>query len=341
MRQFIIILGVICSIGLNAQTRELGVTGQNGRWVKVARIQNQNPIGNGESTTFSGLVNIQTDYGQTGSSQYLAIFSFGVRGGITPQLTEFGATSMKSATDPSRVEWRIYRAPNGWHYLWFWQSNYSKYAKFDYKFVSGVEYWTAEDPPVDYVQVWSSYGGERQVVQFDNIVVGGHANGTISARHLNGKSHLNAEEGNLYLNYHSPYPVIVGTTSNLADFLVHGKVGIGTTSPSSKLEVNGTIRSKEVKVEASPWPDYVFFEDYKLMTIAETEAYIQQNQKLPDMPSAAEVETNGIALGEMNSKLLEKIEELTLYVIELKKENDDLRQSHEHLSEKVNSLMEE
>lgn len=98
-----------------------------------------------------------------------------------------------------------------------------------------------------------------------------------------------------------------------------GNVGIGTKSPSEKLEVNGTIRSKEVKVEASPWPDYVFLPTYNLRSLEETEAFIQANNHLPEMPSAEEVKNNGIQLGEMNALLLKKIEELTLHAIEQQK----------------------
>ncbi|MEO1255632.1 MAG: hypothetical protein AAFY41_12245 [Bacteroidota bacterium] len=98
-----------------------------------------------------------------------------------------------------------------------------------------------------------------------------------------------------------------------------GNVGIGTTTPSNKLEVNGTIRSKEVKVEAAPWPDYVFEDDYELRSLEETEAYIQANKHLPEIPSAKEIEANGLKLGEMNRLLLKKIEELTLHQINMMK----------------------
>ncbi|WP_420319187.1 hypothetical protein [Ekhidna sp.] len=98
-----------------------------------------------------------------------------------------------------------------------------------------------------------------------------------------------------------------------------GNVGIGTTTPSHKLEVNGTIRSQEVKVEATNWPDYVFEPDYNLRTLEETEAYIQSNKHLPEIPSAKEMEANGVQLGEMNMLLLKKIEELTLHTIEQEK----------------------
>ncbi|WP_167335443.1 hypothetical protein [Pedobacter kyungheensis] len=100
-----------------------------------------------------------------------------------------------------------------------------------------------------------------------------------------------------------------------------GNVGIGIATPDEKLAVNGKIRAKEIKVEASNWPDYVFEEDYKVGTLEGLESYIKTNKHLPEVPNAKEVEANGVALGEMNKLLLKKIEELTLYVIELKKEN--------------------
>ncbi len=98
-----------------------------------------------------------------------------------------------------------------------------------------------------------------------------------------------------------------------------GNVGIGTTTPTNKLEVNGKIRSKEVIVEATGWPDYVFADDYDLPTLAEIETYINTNKHLPGVPSAKQVEENGVSLGEMNALLLKKIEELTLYIIEQEK----------------------
>jgi len=102
-----------------------------------------------------------------------------------------------------------------------------------------------------------------------------------------------------------------------------GNVGIGTDNPGEKLSVNGNIRAKEVKVENANWPDYVFSKDYHLPTLEETEKHIKENGHLQGIPSAAEVNANGIILGDINGKLLEKIEELTLYMIELKKENKE------------------
>jgi len=96
----------------------------------------------------------------------------------------------------------------------------------------------------------------------------------------------------------------------------NGNVGIGTTSPTHKLSVAGTIKSSEVIVEALPWPDYVFATDYDLKSLTEVSQFIVRNGHLPNIPSAKEVESSGIALGKMNASLLEKIEELTLYTID-------------------------
>ena len=97
-----------------------------------------------------------------------------------------------------------------------------------------------------------------------------------------------------------------------------GDVGIGTYTPDEKLTVNGTMHAKEVKVDlnGSVAPDYVFKEDYDLRSLESLKAIIQEKGHLPNIPSAKEMEADGINLKEMNLKLLEKIEELTLYVID-------------------------
>lgn len=101
----------------------------------------------------------------------------------------------------------------------------------------------------------------------------------------------------------------------------NGNVGIGTITPSEMLSVNGNIRAKEIKVEATNWPDYVFTKAYKLPSLKETEKHINEKGHLPGIPSAEEVKANGVDLGEMNAKLLQKIEELTLHLIASEKRN--------------------
>ena len=116
---------------------------------------------------------------------------------------------------------------------------------------------------------------------------------------------------------------------NQFHLLSSGLVGIGTATPDSKLTVNGTIHSSEVKVDLSvPGPDYVFEENYNLRSLEETEAYIKTNKHLPEIPSAKEMEANGVQLGEMNMLLLKKIEELTLHLIEKDKEIEVLKSDH-------------
>lgn len=110
--------------------------------------------------------------------------------------------------------------------------------------------------------------------------------------------------------------------SNLG-LVIDKNVGIGTTDTKGyKLAVAGNMIAESVKVQLrSAWPDYVFAKDYTLPSLKETEKHIKENSHLPGIPSAAEVKSNGLDVGEMNAKLLKKIEELTLYVIDLNKKS--------------------
>jgi hypothetical protein len=104
----------------------------------------------------------------------------------------------------------------------------------------------------------------------------------------------------------------------------NGNVGIGTFNPTYKLSVNGTIQAKEVRVETG-WADYVFENDYKLQPLNEVATYIKAHKHLPGMASAEEIQKNGLAIGEIQTKMMEKIEELTLYVIDLQKQVEALK----------------
>jgi len=121
----------------------------------------------------------------------------------------------------------------------------------------------------------------------------------------------------------------------------NGNVGIGTTTPDQKLTVNGTIHSKEVIVDTSITPDYVFQKyytgkselksDYIMPTLTEIEDFTRKNNHLPNVPSAKEMQENGILVGEMSNILLQKVEELTLYAIEQNKKTQFQQEEIERL----------
>ncbi len=126
---------------------------------------------------------------------------------------------------------------------------------------------------------------------------------------------------------------------NGTDVQIANRLQIGTTNidPTFKLAVNGHIRAKEIKVETG-WSDFVFEETYDLPSLEQVEAQIKEKGHLKDIPSAAEVAENGIYLGEMDAKLLQKIEELTLYIIEQNKRLDQLEDKNAALEEVVATI---
>lgn len=138
---------------------------------------------------------------------------------------------------------------------------------------------------------------------------------------------------NLHFQVYSP-----GGTLITNDALVigsNGKIGIGISDTKGyKLAVAGNMIAESVKVQLQgSWSDFVFAKDYKLPTLQETEKHIKDKGHLPGIPSAAEVKANGIDLGEMNARLLQKIEELTLYIIEQDKRlNEQGKQFKEQIS---------
>ena len=118
-----------------------------------------------------------------------------------------------------------------------------------------------------------------------------------------------------------------GVNGTLMTINGNGNVSIGTTLPdptNAMLTVNGTIHAKEVDVDVNIPADYVFKSDYNLMSLNDVEKYVKTNSHLPDIPSAEEITKNGFKMGEMQNKLLQKVEELTLYVIEQQKKIDEL-----------------
>lgn len=115
------------------------------------------------------------------------------------------------------------------------------------------------------------------------------------------------------------------------DAVIDGKLGIGVSNPTERLSVDGNILAKKVKVTQAGWADYVFEPSYSLRPLQEVERYIQQYKHLPEVPTAKEVIEKGIDIGDNQALLLKKIEELTLYVIGLKKEIEILKNENAHI----------
>ncbi|MEX2345027.1 MAG: hypothetical protein WD604_05395 [Balneolaceae bacterium] len=118
-----------------------------------------------------------------------------------------------------------------------------------------------------------------------------------------------------------------------------GKVGIGTANPTAKLAVDGDIKTTEIIVtdQASEWPDYVFDSEYMLPDLHELKAYIRRHRHLPGIPTREEVERNGQNVGAIQQELLQKIEELTLYVIKLNNELEEVKLENEDLRNLIRS----
>jgi len=121
-----------------------------------------------------------------------------------------------------------------------------------------------------------------------------------------------------------------------------GSVGIGTIHPDPlyKLSVNGKIRAKEIKVDTD-WADFVFEDDYNLRSLNELENFIQKNKHLPEIPTEEEVKKDGISVGEMNAKLLQKIEEMSLYLIDINNRLRDVEEENKTLKKQIKTLTHE
>jgi len=172
-------------------------------------------------------------------------------------------------------------------------------------------------------------GGEVVVGARTTINKGGEAlklNGVDPAINLyvNGvqKSYIWQTGNNLNIGVSSALGKIVVNTNQM-------EIGTNSALPAGyKLGVGGKVICEELKVklQSSVWPDYVFAQDYKLASLKEVEKFILQNKHLPNIPTASEIEKNGLEIGDMQKRMMEKIEELTLYIIDLQKQLDILKE---------------
>jgi hypothetical protein len=124
---------------------------------------------------------------------------------------------------------------------------------------------------------------------------------------------------------------IISRSNGLASTLIlqndGGSVRIGNVAVPAgyKFAINGKMLCEELRVKlASSWPDYVFQKNYKLLPLNQLRNFVKVNKHLPNIPSAIEVEKEGIAVGEMQKKLVEKVEELTLYILQLEERLNQL-----------------
>ena len=149
------------------------------------------------------------------------------------------------------------------------------------------------------------------------------------------------ESNKLYIeNTSSSLPLIYGDFNS--DFVtINGKLGIGTTEfGDAQLAVNGKIVAKEIVITVDNFPDYVFDDDYALLPLNDLETYVKTNKHLPGIKSRVEVLDQGVDLGELNTQLLEKIEELTLHVINLDKKASEISDMNEEMQKEIEGFFE-
>jgi parallel beta-helix repeat protein len=152
-----------------------------------------------------------------------------------------------------------------------------------------------------------------------------------------------SDDKNLYINRPTNHAIYFRMGNNTQMVISpNGNVGVGTENISGagyKLYVETGIRTRKVTVDQLSWADYVFEEDYPLPSLAEVALFIKQHKHLPEIPSAKEIATDGLNLGENQVRLLKKIEELTLYLIEQDKKLQAQQEQIKMLQLQINSLM--
>lgn len=188
-------------------------------------------------------------------------------------------------------------------------------------------------------QLFGTYALGTSVLELNSNSIAAY----FAAKTINGSIHIGLSDmynNGIYVSNNKPFVIHMnGGVDEMMRFQTNGNVSIGTTEAATgfKLSVGGKIMAEEVKVMLrADWPDYVFSSTYNLKALNDVEKFINKNKHLPNIPSAKEVKKNGIEVGEMNAKLLQKIEELTLYVIDLNKQNEKIKKEFLLLKENNN-----
>jgi len=141
----------------------------------------------------------------------------------------------------------------------------------------------------------------------------------------------------LIIGKKSPQNATVFTINGIGNSkLLVAKNGTGNTV--LQLDNSGLLRAREIKVDEAAWPDFVFKKSYSIMPLADVEAYINKNKHLPNIPSALDIETNGLSLGKMQNLHMQKIEELTIYTIEQNKQIESLENTVDHLQKQLDEI---
>jgi hypothetical protein len=179
------------------------------------------------------------------------------------------------------------------------------------------------NPTLAKLQIKSTYGTTTDVLAF--FTEDGTYNPRVTLSHVSSSS-------SHYLQFNSSY----NSSCGYADFIfMNGRVGIGTTTPGNyQLNVSGKIRANEVVVNTTG-ADFVFDLDYKLPGLSDVDSFIKKNKHLPGIASAVEMKENGMNVSEAQTRLLQKVEELTLYIIELDKKNQQQSKDIEILKMKI------
>ncbi|WP_157986588.1 hypothetical protein [Chitinophaga alhagiae] len=228
--------------------------------------------------------------------------------------------------------------------------------------LTGGQWGSTVEPPAGHLAETSNYGlkcdfDNNQIFRLPYVNTAGdlYTNGKLgvgvanatnqlvlpNARHIAWKSpDGTAENVGIVTNASNDLSFYVGGPDKMYIKNATGNIGIGTNDPGNyKLAVEGAICARKVKVtQQQTWADHVFEDNYALSTLYELETFVKINKHLPEVPAEKEVSTNGIDLGEMNKILLQKVEELTLYLIGHRKELDSLKKDNKIMKEELDKL---